>query len=130
MAKKQAKKTTKKQPIKVQLSKADLAELFTVLRDFLSEELGIRLLDTNHRVEMLARRVTAIEKRNLTEESNRILHCPHQDKFDRVSYGEINGGCYGVVYVCRWCGRERTVYTTSLTRKKKRALRKLGVKIK
>ena len=122
-------KQPKKRPINVQLSKKDSTELLTVLMNFLSEELGMRLLDTNHRVEMLQRRVTDLEKAQRKQESKWILICPHDDKLDRIEYYSTSGNVSAAIYKCKRCGRENKRFHGDLSRKEKKALRKLGARI-
>jgi len=117
------KKEPKKQQIKVQLSEDDLKELFIMLKNFLQEEIGLRLLDTNHRIEMLQRRVTA------SETPRRVYVCKHIDKLDGISYSGLTMYFVSVNYKCTLCGRVNQKMWFSLSRKEKRALRKLGVEI-
>jgi len=122
-------KMTKKQPINVQLSKADLAELLMVVKDFIVGEIGPRLLDANHRVEMLQRRITDLTKIQVDEKAKRVLICSHKDRFESVWYSNITKHVLGLKYKCVWCGREWIQNAILLSWREKRALRKLGVKI-
>ncbi len=129
MMQKKKKSTTKKPPINVQLSKDDLKELLVILKDFITEDIGIRLLNTNHRVEMLQRRVVDIVKTQRSQEPKRVLTCPHQDLFDSIWYSKITNATLGLKYKCKWCGREWIKTSILLSWGEKRALRKLGVEI-
>lgn len=125
-------KQTKKQPIKVQLSKDDLKELLVVLKDLMSEEITIRdkrFLLNQHEID---RRITNLEyvENNHRKEIHRLKqHCLHDDKLNRIEYYTISGAFLAVVYKCKRCGRENRKTRIDLSRKEKRALRKLGVKI-
>lgn len=119
------KKQTKEQPMKVLLSKQDLVNLLIILKDFVSDEIfGPYRLDMNHRMEMLDRRVRAVEKDVTAQESKHILSCTHSDIFNGIWYSSTNT-VLGLVYKCRWCKRERIKTTILLSRKEKRALRKI-----
>ncbi len=127
--KNKSQKSAKKQPINVRLSKDDLKELLVILKNVITEDIGMRLLDTNHRVEMLQRRVTDINKTQRSQESKKgVLHCAHEDKLDHITYGQISGTFLTVAYKCVWCKRVDNKMFYRLTWKEKRALRNLGVK--
>ena len=125
------KKQTKKQPINVQLSKDDLKELLTVLKNFLVEELlnfhkrdAERILNLEIAQAYLKSEIRGLKTLPIP---NQILHCAHEYKFSRAVYSSSTDACYGIVYICKWCKRERTVYKSSLSWREKRGLRKLGV---
>lgn len=114
----------KKQPVKIILTKEDLSELFGVLKKFIEEELFRPYrLDLNHRMELLQRRIKDVEK--TTNAVGRVSACPHQDRFDSIWYSPVNNKVYGLKYRCTMCGRERVKTSVLLSRKEKRALRKI-----
>lgn len=129
--KKKSQKSTKKQPIKVQLSKDDLKELLVVLKNFIQEELQGLYRVHDHRLDCHNGRIISLERieNNHRKEIQRLKqHCLHNGKFTHVTYSE-NGDVISIDYKCKWCGQEYFLYPSGLARKEKRALRKLGVKI-
>ena len=123
-------KQTKKQPINVQLSKDDLKELLTVLKNFIVKEIFVDFKkETFHRINYITQRVFELEKSQRSREPKRVLICPHKDLFDSIWYSETTDAALGLKYKCKWCGRELIKTSTFLSWREKRALRKLGVKI-
>ena len=141
------KKQTKKQPLKVQLSKVDLTELLTVLKSFIMEELlqketeseRLASIDRNRLQERITRLEIDLKKEKQKEqrfglfkasqELKRVSFCPHEDRFESIWYSQINNHVMGLKYKCKWCGRETIKTTILLTRREKRVLKKLGVEI-
>ena len=188
--KKKSQKSEKEQPIKVQLSKDDLKELLTVLKNFIVDELlcyrkqdtqrfiVLELSQARLKSEIRERilgelnrqrqrlflnssenakqimKIKAREEKNAVIISNEILghsrrintleivedshrkelhklkqHCAHEDKLDHINYGRASGTILTVTYKCVRCKREDDKMLYRLSRKEKRALRRLGVKI-
>lgn len=123
------KPTSKKPPVKVQLSQKDLVELLTVVKNLCIEEVGLRLVDISHRVEMQDRRIRDLEKDKISQKSKRILSCIHEDRFESIWYSQVTNCALGLKYKCRRCGRERIKTAILLSQKEKRAIRKLGVAV-
>ena len=126
----------KKQPTKrkILLSKEDLVELLTVLKNFIQEELLQRGRESE--------RLTSIEQRRMREritrleietkkvsEVKQVSYCGHEDRFESIWYSLRNIVVMGLRYKCRWCGRELIKTTILLSWREKRNLRKLGVEI-
>ena len=124
----------KKQPINVQLSKEDLVELLRTIKDFTTEEISHRsgrLFLNQHEMD---RRITDLEivENSRLKETFALklkLRCSHDNRLDHISYSLITGNFLAAVYKCEKCGLEDRKARYFLTRKEKRALRKLGVKI-
>lgn len=134
--KKKSPKSTKKQPINVQLSKDDLKELLTVLKTFIMEEVvGIHRVET-HRMDCHNARIISLEgkeRRREQQESNLVSQsCPHEDRFESIWYSLVKSRFHyplGVRYKCKWCGRVRSQDWEELSSKQRKALKKLGVQI-
>lgn len=130
--KKSQKSTSKKQPVKVQLSKEDLVELLTVLKKFLEEETAGTHRAQTHRLDCHNQRITTLE---IVENNHRAeirelkRHCVHEDRVKSIWYSVINNRVLGLNYECRLCGRESQKTWFSLTRKEKRGLKKLRVTV-
>jgi len=134
---KQTKKKSQKsakQPIKVVLSKDDLKELLTVLKNFIVEELlCYHKQDTQRFINLeIGQACTGAKIRDLNarETSRWVSNCPHfgSGRFTQVTYSET-GAVISIDYECKMCGKKYFKYPSGLARKEKRALRKLGVKI-
>ncbi len=123
------KKQPKKKSINVQLTKDDLKELLVVLKNFMVEEISGHSRVTTHRIDCHNSRITQLERIELYQKPKRILHCAHEDKLDCITYSRKAGTFLTVDYKCMWCGRVDTKMLYRLTRKEKRALRRLGVKL-
>ena len=126
----------KKQPIKVQLSKDDLKELLVVVKNFVYESVLTELHRQNKRVFLncseLDKRIQLLEmvENNHRREIHKLkLHCLHDDILDHIEYYTTSGNFLAAVYKCKRCGRENRRTWVYLSRKEKKALRKLGVKI-
>jgi len=128
----------------VRLSKDDLGELLVVLRNFILEELQITirevvLAELSRQSQRLflnssenAKRITALEivENNHWKEIRKLkLHCLHDDKLDHIEYYTTSGNFLAAIYKCKRCGRENRRTWVYLSRKEKKALKKLGVKI-
>ena len=126
------KQPKKKQPINVQLSKKDLTELFVALKDFMTEEISLhnkRLFLNQSEMEKRIYSLEIVENSRRKEIQKLKLCCSHDDRLDRIEYYPISGNVLAAVYKCERCGRENKRTRGDLSRKEKKALRKLGVKI-
>ena len=126
------KKPTKKQLIKVQLTKDDLKELLIVLKDFMTEEITLR----NKKVFLnqceMDRRITSLEivENSLRKKIHKLKQlCLHDDGLDNIEYYTISGHFLAANFKCKCCGRVDRKTWYFLTKKEKKALKKLGVKI-
>ncbi len=123
------KKQSKKKPINEQLTKDALKELLTTLKAFLSEEVSSTLSVIDCRTAAHSRRIRELERIQQNQEIKRISYCSHEDKLDCVSYYKGTNIFHAVTYKCKWCGRESQKIECFLTKKEKKALKKLGVEI-
>lgn len=132
------KKQTKKQPIKVQMSKLELAELLNTLKKFIYENILVELNRQSKRIFLncseLDKRITSLEivENNHRAEIHKLKqHCTHSYKLISVVYHtkekDPTGLCHK--YKCKHCGHETYNITVVLSRREKRALKMLGVKL-
>ena len=127
------KKSEKEQPINVQLTEDDLTELLVVIKDFMSEEIS----DRNKRIflnqsEMHSRIISleGKERRRESKELKQIPSCPHKiSAFQSVQYIGKTSALSSVTYKCESCGLEELKIPCFLTRKEKKALKNLGVRV-
>ena len=125
----QKKKQPSRKPINVQLTKDDLKELLTVLKDFMVEEISGHSRVQTHRMACHNSRITKLERIEQYREPKRVLLCPHEENFKGVWYSGISNRPLGLTYRCKRCGQERIKTTIMLSWGEKRAIRKLGVKL-
>ncbi len=123
------KKQPKKKPINVQLTKDDLKELLTTFKVFLSEEVSSTLSVIDWRIDAHSRKIRELERIQRNQEIKRISYCSHEDRLDHISYSNVTGVFLAAVYKCSRCGREDRKVWCFLTKKEKKALKKLGVEI-
>ena len=126
------KQTKKKPSINVRLSKEDLIELLRKLKDFTTEEISIQNKRLFLNQTEMANRIYHLEmvENNHRKEIHKLkLHCLHDDKLDHIEYYTTSGNFLAAIYKCKQCGRENKRTRGDLSRKEKKALRKLGVKI-
>ena len=134
------KQTKKKQPINVQLSKDDLKELLVVVKSFVYESVLAELSRQNKRVFLncseLDKRITTLEivENNHRAEIHKLKqHCAHDTQFDSIGcFTSRNGGRTNfltLIYKCTQCGLKFEKHSWQLSRKEKKAIRILGVKI-
>jgi hypothetical protein len=139
------KKQTKKQPINVQLSKNDLKELLVVLKDLIrnSSENAKRIAEIvdrenrnattiSNNLSKMDMRITTLEivEESHSKEIHKLKqHCLHDDKFDRVEYYTFIEGFSAAIYKCERCGREDRKAWSGLSRKEKKGIKLLGIKI-
>ncbi len=124
----------KKQPtkMKVQLSKEDLVELLTVLKNFIQEELLQKEKETERLASIdrhrMRARITHLEMFTKAQEIKRISYCDsHENKLVRISYSKLTGRFCSADYRCSRCGGESRKIWCFLPKKEKKALRTLGV---
>lgn len=126
----QKKKQPKKQQINVQLSKDDLKELFTVIKDFLTEELFADYkVAVCHQIDCHNQRIIELERAERHQKIRRISFCTHDYRIKSIQYFETSHSLEVVTYKCVQCELEWRKLPCFLTRKEKKALKKLGVKI-
>lgn len=129
-----------KRPIKVQLSKDDLKELLTVLKNFMYEKILVELNRQNKRVFLncseLDKRVSNLEivENNHRAEIHKLKQrCVHDTQFDSIScFTSHNDGRTNfltLIYKCTQCGLKFEKHSWHLSRKEKKAIRILGIKI-
>ena len=126
------KQTPKKKPINVQLSKEDLKELLTVLKDFMLEEMFLQNKGIILKQSLMLTRINALEmvENNHRKEIHKLKqHCSHEDEFVCVLYAKFSADFAAADYRCKRCGRETRKYKDDLTKKEKKSLQNLGVKI-
>lgn len=130
-SKNKSQKSTKKQPINVQLSQEDLVELLTTVKMFMADELSVQTRRIFLNQMEMGRRINTLEINDKSRrgEINKLKpHCVHEDRLDSLSY--LNSGIFhAAVYKCKRCGRENQKTWYYLSQKERRALRKLGVKL-
>ena len=126
---KQTKKQSEKKPINVQLSKDDLKELLTVLKDFMVEEIVGYSRVTTHRMDCHNQRLTRLERLTNDQRIKRISSCSHIYKLKSVVYLESTGSLLALKYKCEVCGREYDKPYWLFSWKEKKALRNLGVEL-
>jgi len=122
-------KQTKKQPINVQLSKDDLKELLRVLKNFMVEEISGHSRMMTHRMDCHNQRIVRLERLTNDHKLKQISCCYHDDKLKSLVYLETTGSFLALKYKCEICGREYDKPYWFFSRKEKKALRNLGVKI-
>ena len=127
------KKPTKKQPINVQLSKDDLKELLVVPKNFIVDELlGFHKRDAERMLNLEIAQACLKSQIKTLEQPPVVIPPPprcyyHQERLYYVAYSEVTGRFIAAEYKCRWCGRVNRKLLCFLTKKEKKALRKLGV---
>jgi hypothetical protein len=98
----------------------------------MSEEISVRdkrLIVNQFEMDKRITTLEVVENSHRKEIHRLKQHCLHDDKLDCIHYSGVTGAFLHIVYKCKLCKREYQTSWAFLSRKERKGLRKLGVKI-